>query len=160
MASDTETDGSDYKPFFDMIVGVLFILLILISAQMFFAQHDNATISDANQISLERKKQISAFLEDIAGQLRANGFYPDIDFVRRRITLGLGQVSAPAIGAVPVFADRRVEAVGRVLSDRLGCLFSGPPFPVNCRDMKLIKLGEVQVELRTGAMPPESTLSS
>jgi len=160
MAPDTETDGSDYKPFFDMIVGVLFILLILISAQMFFAQRSMEDNADADNTALERNKQISSFLENVADRLRMGGFEPDVDLVRRRLTLALDQVSTPAMGGIPTFSDQRVGAVGQILSDRLGCIFPGPLHPSDCMDWKLIKLGEVQVELRAGSLPPESTLPS
>src|SRR5260370_3488 len=92
MTMDTESDGSDFKPFFDMIVGVLFILLILISAQMFFAQHsveDSAVDDDAKKVALERNKQIKSFLEDVAERLQKNGFDVDVDLIRRQLVLRL-----------------------------------------------------------------------
>jgi hypothetical protein len=156
MASDTESDGSDFKPFFDMIVGVLFILIILISAQMFFAQH---SMEDADAGKLARNKQIRSFLEDVADRLRKNGFEPGIDLVRRRLTLSLDQLSSSPMAGIPTFSDRQVEAVGRVLSNRLECIFTGPAQPSDCMDWNLIRLGEVQVELRPGALPQESRLS-
>jgi hypothetical protein len=156
MALDTESDGSDFKPFFDMIVGVLFILIILISAQMFFAQ---SSMEDADAAKLERNKQIRSFLEDVADRLRMNGFEPGIDLVRRRLTLSLDQLSSSPMAGIPTFSDRRVEAVGRILSNRLGCIFTGPAQPSDCMDWNLIRLGEVQVELQAGAPPQESPLS-
>jgi hypothetical protein len=159
MALHAETDESDFKPFFDMIVGVLFILIILISAQMFFAQRSMEDSKDVDKATLERNRQIRSFLEDVADHLRMNGFEPGIDLVRRRLILGLDQVSAPSKGGIPTFSDQRVEAVGRTLSNRLGCIFIGPQHASDCMDWKLIKIGEVQVELRAGALPPESTLS-
>jgi hypothetical protein len=156
MAIDTESDGSDFKPFFDMIVGVLFILIILISAQMFFAQR---SMENTDADKLERNKQIRSFLEDVADRLRMNGFEPGIDLVRRNLTLRLEQLSSPPTAGIPTFSDPRIEALGRVLSNRLGCIFTGPAQPSDCKDWNLIRLGEVQVELRAGVPPKESTLS-
>jgi hypothetical protein len=140
MAFDAETDGTDFKPFFDMIVGVLFILIVLISAQMFFAQR---SMEESDAGKLQRNEQIRSFLEDVAGRLRMNGFEPGIDLVRRRITLSLDQLSSPPTVGIPTFLDQRVKAVGRVLSNRLECIW----------------LGEVEVELRAVAPPQGSTLA-
>jgi hypothetical protein len=156
MASDTESGGSDFKPFFDMIVGVLFILIVLISAQMFFAQH---SMEDSDAAKLERNKQIRSFLEDVANRLRMDGFEPGVDLVRRRLMLGLDQLSSSPIGGIPTFSDRQVETVGRVLSNRLGCIFSEPARPSDCMDWNLLRLGELQVELQAGVLPQESPLS-
>src|SRR5260370_41673002 len=114
MTMDTESDGSDFKPFFDMIVGVLFILLILISAQMFFAQHSvEQSADDAKKVSLERNKQIKSFLEDVAERLRKNGFDVDVDLIRRQLVLRLDQFSKPTVGGIPKFSDERVEVLGQ-----------------------------------------------
>jgi hypothetical protein len=64
------------------------------------------------------------------------------------------------MAGIPTFSDQRVEAVGRILSSRLGCIFTGPVHPNDCQDWNLIRLGEVEVELRAGAPPQESTLSA
>jgi hypothetical protein len=156
MASDTESDLSDFKPFFDMIVGVLFILIVLISAQMFFAQH---SMEDADAGKLQRSKQIRSFLEDVANRLRKNGLEPRLDLARRRLVLSLDQLSLSPMAGIPTFSDQRVEAVGRVLSNRLGCIFTGLAERSDCMDWDVIRLGEVQVELQAGATPPESPLS-
>src|SRR5215212_1219045 len=122
MTTDTESDGSDFKPFFDMIVGVLFILLILISAQMFFAQHSeqSAVEAEAKKVSLERNKQIKSFLEDVAERLRKTGFDVDVDLSRRLLVLRLDQFSKPPVGGIPKFSEERVQVLGQILSDRLG----------------------------------------
>ena len=162
MTMDSESDGSDFKPFFDMIVGVLFILLILISAQMFFAQHSveqSAVDDDAKKVSLERNKQIRSFLEDVAGRLRKNGFDVDVDLIRRQLVLRLDQFSKPAVGGIPKFSDERVEVLGQILSDRLRCVFVSSLTPADCMDWKRLQLGEVQVEVQTGALPAETVLS-
>jgi hypothetical protein len=162
MSMDGESDGSDFKPFFDMIVGVLFILLILISAQMFFAQHSvdqSAVDNDAKRVSLERNKQIKSFLEDVAERLRKNGFDVDVDLIRRQLVLRLDQFSKPTVGGIPKFSDERVEVLGQILSDRLGCVFVSSLTPADCMDWKRLQLGEVQVEVRTGALPAETVLS-
>jgi hypothetical protein len=162
MTMDTESDGSDFKPFFDMIVGVLFILLILISAQMFFAQHSveqSAVDDDAKKVALERNKQIKSFLEDVAERLRKNGFDVDVDLIRRHLVLRLDQFSKPPVGGIPKFSDERVEVLGQILSDRLGCVFVSSLTPADCMDWKKLQLGEVQVEVQTGTLPAETVLS-
>lgn len=162
MTMDSESDGSDFKPFFDMIVGVLFILLILISAQMFFAQsavEQSTADNDAKRISLERNMQITSFLEDVADRLRKNGFDVDVDLVRRQLALRLDQFSKPAVGGIPKFSDERVEVLGQILSDRLGCVFISSLTPRDCMDWKRLQFGEVQVEVQTGALPAETALS-
>src|SRR5260370_37243844 len=112
MTMDTESDGSDCKPFFDMIVCVLFILLILISAQMFFAQHsveDSAVDDDAKKVALERNKQIKSFLEDVAERLQKNGFDGEVDLIPRQLVLRLDQFSNRPVSGIPNLSDEHVD---------------------------------------------------
>ena len=54
METADDLDGVDFKPFFDMVVGVLFILLILIAAQLFFSQFQDQS-ETAAQENIERE---------------------------------------------------------------------------------------------------------
>src|SRR3954452_2308857 len=92
-ASDPgDLDGIDFKPFFDMVVGVLFVLLILISAQMFFSQwgaaHDPAK-QDAEAAARAWEQEQRLFLKDLAERLRAEGFDVSVDDVDRSIAVPL-----------------------------------------------------------------------
>src|SRR5438045_2732124 len=98
MAQPGELDDAiDFKPFFDMIVGILFVLLILVAAQMFFTQwgaSDERTPQEkAQQVRLEWEREITAFLTDAAERLRARGLQPTIDQVDRTLAVPLADVT-------------------------------------------------------------------
>lgn len=161
MRSDGDLDSIDFKPFFDMIVGILFILLILISAQMFFAQHGGAETSAAEEAQrrvLERERQVTAFLDDVADRLRAKGLDARVDRNRRAVVLPLAQVTEPARGGVPQFAQGPVGALGAVLAKRLPCVLPAGARPGDCPDTSLLSLGEVQADLRLDGVPPGAVL--
>lgn len=85
MSSDNSDEPVDFKPFFDMVVGLLFLLLILVSAQLFFSQwqvqpfpaHLARQEAEAQRHAFEAR--VDEALTRIAQQLGAAGFSPAID---------------------------------------------------------------------------------
>lgn len=145
-------DDIDFKPFFDMVVGILFILLILISAQIFFAQHvgDDAS-QEAERRAIERERQTTAFLEDLTARLRAAGLDARLDRQRRAVSMPLGRIVTVAGNGIPQFADAPLAAIGGILAERLGCLV--PVARTTCPDVDLLNLGAAEAELRLTGMP-------
>lgn len=159
MKSESEVDDSDFKPFFDMIIGVLFILLILISAQMFFASapERSSALDEKNKLSLKRDIQRKFFLEDFRDRLRAGGFQVELDLPARTLILDLAQFSSTSVGGVPQFSENRTKSFSREMSDRLACVFAVQS--VGCVDTNLVQLGQVKVDVG-GALPSsDSNLS-
>ncbi|MFL6796333.1 MAG: hypothetical protein ACJ8F3_02860 [Xanthobacteraceae bacterium] len=146
-----DAESIDFKPFFDMIVGILFILLILISAQLFFAQHasdETYESQEARRIALERERQTLSFLEEITLRLRTAGLEANVDRFRRAVRLPLQQVLAGSAASVPSFSDPALATLGRVLANRLPCVLAATPRPADCRETGLLQLGAVDAELR------------
>lgn len=157
----TSAEDIDFKPFFDMVVGILFILLILISAQIFFAQHTTDDASqEAERRALERERQTTAFLEDFTGRLRAEGFEARIDRSRRAVVMPLGGLMDAGRDSVPQFAGPRVSALASVLAERLPCIAPQPLARAACADVDLLNLGSVEAEVRIAAAPERSPLSA
>lgn len=157
--SNTETNEQDFKPFFDLIVGVLFILLILISAQMFFAQSPSDDVKDFRQIELERRKQIAAFMDNVAAKLKDNGFDPQVDVERKIVTLPLEPLRSRSTGDAPKFDDARIVALSRSLLLPLSCASAKAVVSTACPNWNLIHLGEAVVEAGVGSAPLGSNLS-
>ncbi len=91
-------DAIDFKPFFDMVVGVLFILLILVSAQLFFSQWQNAAspaetaAREAEAKRLRADADVAAFIDELVEALRAAGFSPAVDRLGRSVSIPASQV--------------------------------------------------------------------
>jgi hypothetical protein len=143
-------EAIDFKPFFDMVVGVLFILLILISAQMFFSQWPS-TPSPAEAAAREaeaRRARIEAdagaFLDELAGALRAAGFSPAVDRLARSVSVPAAEVlGAPDAGRVP--ANRQALArFGPAVLTVLRCV-AGTPRPEACRSGTAVRLARMDL---------------
>jgi hypothetical protein len=149
-----DAEEIDFKPFFDMVVGILFILLILISAQIFFAQHvvDDAS-QEAERRALERERQSTAFLEDLATRLRGDGFDARVDRHRRAVALSTTPLMSATPAGTPQFAEGASVTLGKILSERLPCVAATSPARTTCPDTDLLKLGSLEAELRLTALP-------
>jgi hypothetical protein len=143
-------DAIDFKPFFDMVVGVLFILLILISAQMFFSQWPSAP-SPAEAAAREaeaRRARIEAdagaFLTELAEALRAAGFSPVVDRLGRSVSVPAAEVLGPAEGGrVPANRQALARFAPAVLS-ALRCV-AGAPRPEACRSGTAVRLARMDL---------------
>ncbi len=151
----------DFKPFFDMVVGILFILLILISAQLFFAQHvgDEAS-QEAERRALERERQTTAFLDAFTRRLRAQGFDARLDRPRRTVLMPLVRVMEAAPDGVPQFAEPPMSALAGVLATSLPCVAPQPSVRTDCPDVDLLNLGSLDSEVRITAVPERPPVPS
>src|SRR3954453_11548216 len=86
----SETEAIDFKPFFDMIVGILFILLIFIAAQLFFTQWDDPEARErTRQLAYQWEQQATRLLEDIAENLRRGGVSAQVNTTAQSVTVAL-----------------------------------------------------------------------
>lgn len=97
------SDSIDFKPFFDMVVGILFILLILIAAQLFFSRFE----SDSPEAQLQQKRAARAaeqelFLKDVTNALTKAGYPAILDRAGNRITVPLAELSLPQAKTSPI----------------------------------------------------------
>lgn len=160
MTPQSESDAIDFKPFFDMIVGILFILIIFIAAQLFFTQWDDPVARErTRQLAYQWERQATSLLQDIAENLRRSGVSAQVNTTAQSVTLPLQELMGAA-GSGPIRIDPRSEAVGRVLAERLGCIpgqRSG--LAQGCPDLNLLRLSGIRGEARVEGTPGGTSLS-
>lgn len=158
MTPPSDLDAIDFKPFFDMVVGVLFVLLILVAAQMFFIQwagspQEMPAREKTEQAALAWEKDITELLEDIAARLHQNKLDVTIDRVRRSLSIPFAAIAEPKHDQAP----RITAASGKlseVLAGRLRCLPSQTgPKSADCPAVSSLRLGRLEVEARIGEVP-------
>ncbi|MCC7348080.1 MAG: hypothetical protein IT538_11835 [Variibacter sp.] len=152
-------EAIDFKPFFDMIIGILFILLILISAQLFFSQWKDAPskaelearAAEARRLALEA--DIERFLQELKAALTQAGFSPAIDRVSRSVSLPLDELVHSAGAARRPDADA-LARLGRVLQRSLDCVAAAPP--VGCA-VSLVRISRMDTRLSLANAGPAGT---
>jgi hypothetical protein len=160
MRSKSRPREADFRSFFDLIVGVVFIFLILLSAQMFFLHGEDTEKSDIvekQKRSFERLSQIKSFLDQVERELRNRNIDASIDLTRTELRLPLDQLQEASSGPAPQFTRARSEALGQVLLLNVKCLQDGKISDV-CLDWNLLKLNDVQINVQTGKPPPNLEL--
>ena len=164
MTPQSEAEVIDFKPFFDMIVGILFILLIFIAAQLFFTKWDDPIAEieareRTRQLSYQWQQQSTDLLQDIAARLQRGGLSAEFNATAQSVTMPLSElVSVSDRGASEL--DRRNELVGRILADRLRCV----PGQVgvassDCPSLPLLRLAGIQGEVRVADAPAGVSLT-
>jgi hypothetical protein len=123
--SDQSSDTIDFKPFFDMVVGILFILLILIAAQLFFTRFEtDSPEAQAQQKRAARLVEQELFLISVADTLRKSGFAPVVDRVGNSVSIPLSSVTWPQTTASaqwPLPNQDRVAAYAQQLTGAMNC---------------------------------------
>jgi hypothetical protein len=156
-----DLDGIDFKPFFDMVVGVLFVLLILISAQMFFTQWGSAgdpTKPDPAQVALAWEEEQRRFLGDLAERLRSAGFAVTRDDIGRTVSVPLTSLVSVRPDGQPS-VQPSVSGASAVLSGRLACL-RGEAKGSECSPFKYLALGELTSVARLRSAPTETGIAA
>lgn len=143
------SDGIDFKPFFDLVVGLLFILLILISAQLFFSQWappDNS--KPVNNEAFVWDDEASIFLGDAQGRLNAAGFSTGIDPLRRSVAFQLSDILESNGSHHGIRADR-IVSLAKMLQETGLCLDLpvAQPSPLSCPSYTQLKRGRVLTAL-------------
>ncbi len=134
MTPGHQSDGIDFKPFFDMIVGVLFILLILIAAQMFFSSWSRQlSQTEAEQQALELRwlEEQQRFLTSLADDLRRGGLPATVSPRELTVVVDLPSQGAGAAGA----------RIGRSLQRRMSCIDGTLPRDPGCERFDLLRTG-------------------
>jgi len=157
-----DLEGGDFKPFFDMAVGILFVLLILIGSLLFFqtAARDQPTADEKQQRTAEWRKELAAFLALLADDLRARGLDAAIDADRTALVLPLDAIAALDRDGFPQILPRQTSDLGQVLAADLACVGNAADRTGRCAPFRLLNLTGATAELRIGAvsapgLPPE-----
>ncbi|GGC69825.1 hypothetical protein [Chelatococcus reniformis] len=154
----------DYKPFLDLFVGVLFVFLILISAQMFFIRHgDEADRQPDAAVLAERtwRAQVKGFLEHVAGRMRTAAQTVQVDAANASLVVPLDAVVRADAGGQPLVDDTRAAAIAAALAEGLACLRGAtkPSPPTACPDTTLLKLDRLSPQIRLSGMPSAAALA-
>jgi hypothetical protein len=152
MESADELDGIDFKPFFDMVVGVLFILLILIAAQLFFTRFQSEA-TPQERLEREWREEIAGFLDRFARRLHDKGIEAQLDRANAAVVMPLGEFANAADGGLPRIAAGKTPALGEVLAESLGCVTGPAPRSEGCAQFPLLILSRARLELRNGRVP-------
>ena len=162
MSSIDELEGVDFRPFFDMIVGILFVLLILIGALIFFQQSQAQTDAtmQSRQDELRRRRQADEFLDGIAIALASRGIPAQADYAAGAVLVPLSAVAeADAPGFVPFPREEALAALGAAMIGPVGCVsFPRRPSPA-CPEPDLLDLVSMQVETRMGHLPAGAAIT-
>ncbi len=151
-----EDEVIDFKPFFDLVVGILFILLILVASQLFFSRWKDApSPQDAAAQAREQRRvatlaDIDSFLDGLSGALDKAGFTPALDRVGRRIIIPAGQVLKAQAGAG--------ARLGNTLLAQLHCVDgSTGPARAACAGKGVARIAAVKARLQLPGEPGAAT---
>lgn len=151
MQATDDLEGGDFKPFFDMAVGVLFIFLILIGSLLFFQTADKATVSvSAPDAAREQEMQVAAYLGWLVDDLKAKGLAAETDLANAAIVLPLGQVAMIGDDGLPKVKLQAAGDLGHILSHHLACVTPGVERAATCRNFPLLKLDHANGDVRVG----------
>jgi hypothetical protein len=145
-----DLEGGDFKPFFDMAVGVLFIFLILIGSLLFFQTVDNTGAASAQNSVHEREMQIAAYLRGLADDLRARGLTAEIDLANAAIVLPLGQIATVGGDGLPKLQPQAANGLGEVLARDLACVAPAGDRSGGCAVFPLLRLDRAGGNVRIG----------
>lgn len=148
-------DGTDFRPFFDMVIGILFVLLILVAAQIYFQQaQDETAVNDAaKREAMVRRADIAAFLDAFAGRLRAEGLNATADAEAGAVLLPLRQVVSVGGAGLPSVAVDAQEKLGAPLSAYTACVTQPRSAAVACSNFVRLALDLLTVRVRVGELP-------
>jgi hypothetical protein len=145
--SDTSDDGFDFKPFFDLVVGVLFVLLILIASQLFFARFDvvDTSVQDQQKAEQAFNDERAALLTRIVATLGAGG---------------IEAVAAPNAWSVSMRwpHDRPTDEVAAVISQAIArdvaCATDSHRGRQGCVEVRYLGVTELGLDLSGGLARP------
>ncbi|WP_237477128.1 hypothetical protein [Lichenibacterium dinghuense] len=154
-------DEIDFRPFFDMVVGVLFVLLILVAAQVYFQQVSDQSVASeaAKRDAARRRADIAAFLDALAGRLRAGGLAAAADAAHGAVLLPLQDVLAADASGLPAVEGTAVGRLGAALADATACVTAPRSDDPGCSAFARLDLDALDVGVRLEAAPPGAPLA-
>ena len=141
-------DDVDFKPFFDLVVGVIFILLILVAAQLFITRWDADSQPSPPSPDIRREvfeAERKAYLDTLAASTRLVSPGTRVNHATQTLSIPIAPLrAAGAVGreanAPFVFDSARIAELAHILADQLGCVTpaSGPACPA-LRMLRLLR---------------------
>lgn len=153
-------DETDFRPFFDMVIGILFVLLILVAAQIYFQQAQGQGVADeaARREAALRRAAISTFLSSMAERLRAAGLAADTDPEAGSVVLRSSDVVSLDATGRPDIVTAPAAALGSALATLTACVTQPRSAVPACAGFEQLHLEALAIRLRTGALPPTADL--
>ena len=160
MSPSKELDGIDFRPFFDMVVGILFVLLILVGALIFFQQtQDSVTGTSAQSQQRRWRQQRDLFLQRLVADLQTKGLPASADTAGGAVRVPLnGLVEASMSGGLPELKGTVVVGVAGALAPAVSCVSVPRASVSSCPDSDLLSLDGLTMQVRVGAVPSDSAL--
>ena len=160
MSPSSELDGVDFRPFFDMVVGILFVLLILIGALIFFQQTQDGVAGSPFQSELRRwRMQRIDFLERLAADLQSRGLSARADTAGGTVVVPLDDLVRVEAGGLPVLKAPAVAGLAAALAPAVGCVSVPRASNSSCADTDLLSLDGLSVQVRLAQSQPGATQS-
>ena len=160
MSPSRELDGVDFRPFFDMVVGILFVLLILIGALIFFQQTQDGVEGAAAHSQQRRwRQQRDFFLQRLVANLQTKGLPASADTAAGAVLMPLDGLSeARMSGGLPELKATVVAGLAGALAPAIGCVSVPRASVSSCPDSDLLSLDGLTMQVRVGAVLPDAAL--
>ena len=160
MSPSRELDGVDFRPFFDMVVGILFVLLILVGALIFFQQTQDGVAGTSAQSQQRRwRQQRDLFLQRLVANLQAKGLPASADTAGGAVLISLDELEESRMsGGLPVLKVTAVAGLAGALAPAIGCVSVPRGSASSCPDSDLLSLDGLTMQVRIGAVLPDAAL--
>lgn len=155
-----DLDDIDFKPFFDVMVGVLFVLLILVATLLFFqtAQQEAESQQSSRQNFVARQIELKTFLELVARDLSDRHIDARVDLPNGAVIVPLDAVARLGADGLPEIVEGQGEAVSAVLARDLSCVASSSQRSASCPQFRLLRLDHATALVRIGTLAPRAKL--
>lgn len=147
-----ETEGIDFRPFLDMAIGILFILLILIGALIFFQRVvDEESRADSESARILWEQEAHGLLRRVADGLKAGGIEATADLTGRRVSVPMASVIRITAGRLAA-NEQGMQVLARVLDQELACA-AAPGSRSGCMPVTLLRIAGLRQTYRLRLLP-------
>jgi len=142
-----------------MMVGILFVLLILVGALIFFQQTQDGAAGSPAPAELRRwRLQRTRFLEQLAADLQARGLPARADTAGGAVLVSLDALVQPEGAELPIPKAPAVAGLAAALAPAVGCVSVPRGAGATCDDTDLLALDSLSVQVRVGSIPSDPAL--
>ncbi len=157
MRPSDEIEGVDFRPFFDMVVGILFVLLILIGAMVFFQRAEGET-AEALPDHRRWRWEHDRFLDRLAADLAAQGLPARADTAAGAVLVRLDEIVRLDGPGLPGLQEPAAASLAGALSPAVGCVSVPRASGRSCADTDLLSLDSLHVQVRLGTISGNAAL--
>ncbi len=150
-------EATDFRPFFDMVIGILFVLLILVAAQIYFQQVQSQGGAAKRNAAL-RQAEIASFLGVLAERLRSEGIQAVADTEGSAVLLPLRDIMTVDGAGLPQVEGVRAGPLGATLLGLTACVTEPRSPDLSCSGFGRLHLDVLGIDVRVGALPVATAL--